>query len=317
MKTLTFSNNHEMPILGLGTWKSEAGKVYNAVKEALKIGYRHVDCAYIYGNEAEIGQALSEAFQEGILSREELWVTSKLWNNAHHTEDVEPAIKQTLSDLKLDYLDLYLIHWPVMFKKGVHMPQSGADFMSLEELPIIDTWRAMEELVDKGLAKHIGVSNFSKKKIENLLAEARIKPEANQVELHPYLQQKDLVAFCQQNGVHMTAYSPLGSPDRPDRLRTEDDPILLEDPTVQGIAQELGVSVAQVLLSWSIHRGVSVIPKSVTPSRIQQNFDAANLALTSEHLETIAALDRHRRYVAGAFWCPEGSPYTLANLWDE
>lgn len=317
MKTLKFNNGQEMPILGLGTWKSATGEVYTAIKEALAMGYRHIDCAHIYGNEDEIGQAFQDAFQEGVLKREELWVTSKLWNNAHAPADVRPALEHTLKNLKLDYLDLYLIHWPVAIKPGLGMPQNAQDFVSLENLPILDTWQAMENLVDSGLSKQIGVSNFSVKKLKDLLTQARIKPGVNQIELHPYLQQKDMLDFCNENGIYLTAYSPLGSPDRPDRLKSENDPILLKDPSILAIAEEHGVSTAQVLISWSIHRNVSVIPKSVNPTRLQQNLDAAKVNLSPENMETIAQLDRHRRYVSGSFWCPEGSPYTLENLWDE
>jgi alcohol dehydrogenase (NADP+) len=261
-----------MPMLGLGTWKSDPGDVYKAVKEAIRVGYRHIDCAFIYGNEAEIGQALSEAFAEGLVTREQLWVTSKLWNDCHAPADVQPALAQTLADLKLDYLDLYLIHWPVSIKKGEGFPLSAEKLISLEDLPILDTWQALETCVDQGLCRHIGVSNFSAAKLQALMTDARIKPEMNQVELHPYLQQPNLVTFCQSQNIHLTGYSPLGSPDRPAGLKAEDEPILLEDPAIVAIADRHGASPAQVLISWAIHRGTAVIPKSVTPARIAQNL---------------------------------------------
>ncbi len=316
MKTLQFSNGDPMPILGLGTWKSKPGEVYEAVKAAIRLGYRHIDCARIYGNEAEIGQALAECFQEGLVSRQDLWITSKLWNDSHAPEHVQPGLEETLADLHLDYLDLFLMHWPVALKKGASFPLSAEKMVSLDDIPLAATWGAMESLVDKGLCRHIGVSNFSLPKLKSLMEEAKLKPEMNQVELHPYLQQNDLLEFCRQNGVHMTAYSPLGSPDRPDSLKAEDEPVLMEDPTVAEIAHRHNISPAQVLIAWAIHRGTAVIPKSVNPKRIEQNLAAAEVSLPEQDLAEIAKLDRHRRYVDGTIWVVEGGPYSLENLWD-
>ena len=305
-----------MPMLGLGTWKSAPGEVYDAVKEALRIGYRHIDCAPIYGNEPEVGKALSDAFEAGVADREDVWVTSKLWNDAHKPADVQPALEKTLDDLQLETLDLFLIHWPVAQKNGVHMPASPDDFYSLEEVPLTETWAAMEDLVDAGLTRHIGVSNFSMAKLQTVMEKATITPEMNQVELHPYLQQPDLVAFAQENGVALTAYSPLGSSDRPEAMKADDEPVLMENPTIVEIAERHDASPAQVLIRWAIERGTVVIPKSVTPSHIADNLAAADLSLTDADLEAIAALDRGYRYVDGTLWTMDGSPYTLANLWD-
>lgn len=315
MQTLSFNSDDAMPILGLGTWKSAPGEVYDAVKVALEAGYRHIDCAPIYGNEPEVGRGLTESFEAGVASREDVWITSKLWNDAHAPEDVRPALRQTLSDLQIDTIDLFLIHWPVALKKGTQLPQSPSDFVSLDEVPITETWAAMEELVDDGLTRHIGVSNFNIPKLQTLLDAADHPPEMNQIELHPYLQQTDMVEFARENDVHLTAYSPLGSKDRPAGMKSDDEPILLDDPTIAEIADAHDATPAQVLIRWAIHRGTAVIPKSVDAGRIKENLAAADVHLTDADMEQIATLDRQRRYVDGEFWAMEGSPYTLEQIW--
>ncbi len=317
MKALKFPNGDEMPIVGLGTWKSAPGDVYAAVREAIRIGYRHIDCAMLYGNEVEIGNALRDAIAEGHVQRAELWITSKVWGNAHSRDGVHGALRKSLQDLGLDYLDLYLIHWPIPLKPTAIFPTSGADFLTLAEAPIEATWAGMEDGVSAGLTRHIGLSNFSVKKLRGLMARCTIKPEVDQVEMHPFLQQPELVAFCAANGVHLTAWAPLGSSDRPDAFKAADAPVLLDNPVIKSIADAHGSTAAQILIAWHVNRGISTIPKSVTPSRLRENFNAAEIVLSQTEMTRIASLDRHYRLLDGAFWAMEGSPWTLQTIWDE
>jgi alcohol dehydrogenase (NADP+) len=317
MKYLTFNNNDKMPALGLGTWKSAKGEVYEVVRKAIEIGYRHFDCAFFYGNEAEIGQAISDAIKNGEVKREELWITSKLWNNRHRKEHIKGAFEITLRDLGLDYLDLYLIHWPVALQYDINYAQKGSDLISLSEIPLSETWQELISLKEKGLTKHIGVSNFSIKKINQITDETGVMPEVLQVELHPFLQQQKLLNFANEKGIFLTGYCPLGSADRPAVRILEDEPKLFQNPVIQAIANEKGYSVAQIILAWAVNRGTSVIPKSVNPVRLKENLEAADIELSMDEMQKMNSLDLHYRYIKGDFWCLEGSDYTLENLWDE
>ncbi len=317
MKTLTLHDGGKLPAFGLGTWKSKPGEVGTAVTEAIRLGYRHIDCAAIYGNEAEVGEALAKCFADGLVTRDDLWITSKLWNSFHAPDDVLPALRKTLSELRLEQLDLYLMHWPVALPNDVVVPENGRQMIDLGDLPVTTTWQAMEAGVDQGLTRYLGVSNFSLKKTRGLCAEARIQPAINQVEMHPYLRQQELVDGCRELGVAITAYSPLGSPDRPDGMRLADEPVLLEDPTLATVAARVGATKGQVLIAWALQRGTSVIPKSVNPKRLAENLAACDVRLDAVAMQELDGLDRHRRYVDGEFWVFEDGPYTLANLWDE
>lgn len=314
MQTFSFNNGDQMPMLGLGTWKTDNQAIQPVIKQALSTGYRHIDCAAVYVNEAGIGEALSEAFTAKETTREALWMTSKLWNNAHKADDVLPALKKTLRNLQLNYLDLYLIHWPVAVKPGVGFPQSDDDYLSLEQLPIIETWEAMEACVDAGLIKHIGVANFSVTKLENLVEKSRIKPEVNQVELHPLLQQPDMKKYCDSVNINLTAYAPLGSGDRPVFFQEEGSPTPLEQPLIHDIAAAHNATAAQVLLAWGIQRGTTVIPKTVKAQRMKENLAAADLKLNDEDMQQIQALDQHCRLLNGKLW---GGTYNYEYLWDE
>lgn len=316
MKNLIFKNGDKMPTLGLGTWKSKPNEVYEAVLHAIEVGYRHIDCAYVYKNENEIGQAISDAIAKGMVKREDLWITSKLWNDAHLPQDVLPAIKNSLKDLQLDYLDLYLVHWPVALKKGVGLPADPSDFLTKEQAPLANTWAEMEQLHQKGLARQIGVSNFNSAKIEALKENASIMPTVNQIEFHPYLTQEKLKEYCDQNGIHITGYGPLGAAYRVADNEV-DHPILLENKTLHEIAEKHSATVAQVVLAWAIGKGVSVVPKSVNFKRIEENFAAGNLSLDEEDMEIISNLGGPYRYTHGSAWVGEISPYDFSDIWEE
>ena len=317
MKYLTFKNNDKMPALGLGTWKSAKGEVYEVVRKAIEIGYRHFDCASFYGNESEIGMAISDAIKNGDVTREELWITSKLWNNRHKKDDIQAACEITLKDLTLDYLDLYLIHWPVVLQKQASYAQQSSDLISLSEIPLTQTWQGLIDLKEKGLTKHIGVSNFSIKKINQIIEESGVIPEVLQIELHPFLQQQKILNFTQEKGIFLTGYCPLGSADRPAVRILADEPKLFQQQIILDIAKDKDISPAQVILAWAVNRGTSVIPKSVNPERLKQNLEAADIELSTQEMTKMNGLDLHYRYIKGDFWCLEGSDYTLENLWDE
>lgn len=316
MTGLRLANGDQLPSLGLGTWKAEPGVVGQAVQTAIRLGYRHIDCAKIYGNEAEIGAALATMFANGEIRREELWITSKLWNDAHQRENVLPTLQKTLADLQLDYLDLYLMHWPVAFRHGVLYPEQTSDTVPLSVLPLVDTWQAIQQVQQRGLTRHIGVANFTRRKLRMLIEHGGQAPEVNQLELHPYLQQWPMLEFCQQNHIVLTGYAPLGSAGRPEHLKPADEPVLLQDPAIISIAARHRVTPAQVLIQWGISRGVSVIPKSVRPERLAENFAAAHVQLTDDDLRQIKSLERHRRYFTGKFWTFPEHDYTPETLWD-
>ena len=317
MKYLPVDATNTIPVLGLGTWKSSPGEVAKAVSAAITMGYRHIDCASIYQNQKEIGTALAGALKAQQVNRDELWITSKLWNNAHAKKHVQPALERTLTDLQLDYLDLFLIHWPINFQANIVFPKKPEEFLSPEAIPIIETWQAMEKMVQKGLCRCIGVCNFNLSRLIALKAQASIQPVMNQIELHPLLQQQKMLEYCRQNGVLLTAYSPLGSGDRPAALKKDTEPSLLTQPIIVDIAQRREMSPAQVLLVWGLSRGTVVIPKSTNAARLQENFLAADRSLEATDLLAIDGLDQGYRFVDGSFFASPGSPYTVAGLWDE
>lgn len=265
------------------------------MKDAIDIGYRHIDCAYIYGNEKEVGEAISAKIKEGIVTRQELFVTSKLWNTFHRPDLVEGILKKTLENLQIQYLDLYLIHWPLAYKEESDLfPKDENEKIIFSNVDYVDTYKAMEPLVQKGLVKSIGLSNFNKKQIERVLAACNIAPVNNQVECHPYLNQSKLISFCKEKNIAVTAYSPLGSPDRP--WAKPDEPQLMEDPQLKKLAEKYKKSVAQVLLRYQIQRGVVTIPKSVTKSRIAENINIFDFELSPEDVTYIDTFNRNGRF---------------------
>ncbi len=316
MKYYSFQNKYKVPAIGLGTWKSEKDKTYQAIREAINIGYRHFDCAFIYENEIEIGRAIQDAITAGEVKREELWITSKLWNTHHRGEDVFIALKHTLQDFGLKYLDLYLMHWPVAQKKEVIIPTKAADMIDLQQIPLQETWQGMEECVMSGMVRNIGVSNFSIKNLKKIQKSANIRISMNQVELHPLLQQNDLLEYCQQQDILVTAYSPLGSRDRHPSMKAKDEADLFTLPEVTSLAEKYHISPAQLLIAWAINRGTLVVPKSTNPQRMKENLEASEIILSQDDLKLMEKLDRNFRYVKGDFFCFKGSSYTEKGLWE-
>lgn len=298
METITLNTGASMPLVGLGTWKSDTGEVGRAVEFALEAGYRHIDCAAAYLNESEVGESLSNVFKQGQLKREDVFVTSKLWNMAHKAEDVRPRCEATLRDLKLDYLDLYLMHWGTATSESQReVDENGV--LRLQNIPVRETWEAMQELVQAGLVKSIGVANFTVAMLIDLLTYAKLKPAMNQVELHPYLQQRRLVEFCQYRNIAVTAYSPLGSPGN---FALSGAPLLREDLVIKNIGEAHGKTPAQVLIRWAIERNTVAIPKSVHKERIEENINVFDFKLSPEDMKAIEGLERNLRFVDPYQW---------------
>lgn len=289
------SDGKEVPIIGLGTWKSKPGQVRDAVKVAIDASYRHIDCALAYQNETEVGEAIAEKIADKTIKRENIFVTSKLWNTYHRKEKVIECCKRSLKDLNLEYLDLYLIHWPIAYKEGSELfPKNDKGEMLTENIDFTETWKGMEECQEKGLVKSIGLSNFNSEQIKKVLNICKIKPVMLQVECHPYLNQNKLIEFCKSHDIAFTAYSPLGSPDRP--WVKPDEPSLMEDPRIKKLCEKYNKSPAQILLRFNVQRGIIVIPKSVTEERIRNNFEIFDFELTTEEISEISAFKETCRF---------------------
>ncbi len=310
----------KIPAVGLGTFGSDrfSGEtIAEAVKDAIAVGYRHIDCAAVYGNEHLIGQALRQVFDSG-LKREDLWITSKLWNDKHDEADVIPACRQSLKNLQMDYLDLYLIHWPF---PNYHAPGVDVSSRDPHAQPYIHenymkTWRQLEKLVEMGLARHIGTSNVTIPKLRRLLDDARIKPACSEMELHPHFQQPELFQYVIDNGIVPIGYSPIGSPNRPERDRTDADTSPTEDPVIVEIARRHNVHPAVVCIKWAVQRGQVPIPFSTRRRNYLSNLQAAVTdPLTDDEMAAIARIDRNCRLIKGqVFLWKDGQ--TWEELWD-
>jgi len=317
----TFASGAKIPAIGLGTFGSDKygpAEVAEAVIGAAEVGYRHFDCASIYGNEAEIGGSLQVLAERG-LPREELWITSKVWNDAHGDGQVIASCKKTLEDLGLDYLDLYLVHWPFpnSHAKGVDVSSRDEHAVPYIHERYMKTWAQMEQLHREGLVRHIGTSNMTIPKLELVLRDAAIKPMANELELHPHLQQPELFDYVVKHGLVPIGYSPIGSPSRPERDRTPDDTVDIDDPVIVAIAERLGVHPAVVCVKWAVQHGHIPIPFSVKRTQYLTTLQAVvSEPLTDEEMTAIAGIDKHNRLIKGhVFLWREG--LTWEALWDE
>lgn len=313
MTTIPVASGSSIPAVGLGLWKVDRPAASDLVQTALKLGYRHLDAACDYGNESEVGDGIRAALAAKTCRREELWVTSKLWNTYHARKHVRLACERSLRDLKCDYLDLYLIHFPIpqrfvpfeeRYPPGWFTdPNAKPPRMEMAAVSVAETWGAMEELVAAGLVRHIGVSNFGTSLIRDLLTYASIKPAALQVELHPYLTQEKLLRFCKENGIAVTGFSPLGAPSYVPLGMAKAEDSVLDQPVVKAAAKRLGKTPGQVVLRWGVQRGTSIVPKTNRPERLKENLAIFNFELSAEEMAAISALNQNRRFNDPGVFC--------------
>lgn len=313
MTHLTLNSGDSMPSIGLGCWKIPRQDTCNLVYNAIKIGYRCIDEACDYGNELECGLGIQKALEEGLVKREELWVTSKLWNTYHRKEHVRAACLRSLKDLGLEYLDLYLIHFPIAQKfvpfetryppEWFFDPEAHDKRMEEDQVSIRETWEAMEELVKEGLVRNIGVSNFNVQLLRELLSYSTIKPSVLQVELHPYNTQEKLIRFCRKKGIVVTGYSPLGSGSYVELGGAKEQDSVLSNEKIKGIAEKYKKSSAQVVLRWGVQRGVSLVVKSNKQERLKENLEVFDFYLTGEEMEIIGMNNQNRRFNDPGVFC--------------
>ncbi|MFS0731422.1 aldo/keto reductase [Curtobacterium sp. 1P10AnD] len=314
----TLRTGAQIPPIGLGTFGSDRygpDEVAAAVRGGLEAGYRLVDCASVYGNEAEVGAAIAAS---GV-PRADLFVMSKVWNDAHDPDDAVASVRRSLHDLRLDHLDAVFVHWPF---PNHHAPHASVEDRDSTARPYdhgayLALWRALEGLVDEGVVRHLGTSNTTVPKLRLLLRDARVLPSLNEMELHPTFQQPELFDMCVANGIQPVGYSPLGSPSRPERDRADDDPVDVEHPTVRRIAEAHGVHPAVVCLKWAVARGQVPIPFAVKPEQYRANLEGATSdPLTADELAAMADVDRGARLIKGQVFLWEGAS-SWHDLWDE
>jgi D-xylose reductase len=312
--SLELTSGDRLPVIGLGTWKIGKDRAAQVVIEAAGLGYRHFDCACDYGNEREVGAGLRTAMQQG-LRRDELWITSKLWNTYHAAEHVRPACERSLRDLGLDYLDLYLIHFPIAQRfvpfatryppEWVFDPAAAHPRIEPAAVPISETWRAMEALVQAGLVRNIGVCNFGVSLLRDLLSYSQIRPAVLQVELHPYLTQEKLLRFCREHRIAVTGFSPLGAESyHAIGMAQPGESVLKEEPVIEA-AEQHGKSRAQVVLRWAVQRGTAVVPKAARPDHLAENLALFDFALTTEEMQAIGRLNSNRRFNDPGEFCEQ------------
>jgi D-xylose reductase len=309
----------------LGLWKVPRSAAAGLARQAIRAGYRHLDCACDYGNEAEVGEGIRAALGAGECRREELWVTSKLWNTYHAREHVRPAVERTLRDLKFDYLDLYLIHFPIAqafvpFEtryppEWFFDPSDAKPRMTFARVPLAETWSAMEDLVTAGLVRHVGVCNYGTALLRDLLNSARVRPAVLQVELHPYLTQEKLVRFAQEEGIAVTAFSPLAAQSYHSLGMAAAGESVLTEPVVRAAAERCNRTPAQVVLRWGVQRGTAVVPKTTRPERLAENLALFDFALTPDEMKAISALNRDRRFNDPGAFC-EAAFNTFCPIYD-
>jgi D-xylose reductase len=308
-------NQQQMPAVGFGLWKIAKNDTADRVFKAIKVGYRHLDSAADYGNETQAGEGIKRALADGVCTRDELWITSKLWNTFHRPEHVREACEKTLSDLGVDYLDLYLVHFPIALKyvpiskryppEWVFDPACEQPTMEIDPVPLSDTWRAMEALVHAGLVRNIGVCNYNSALLHDLMAYATLKPAMLQIESHPYLTQQRLIQLAQDYGIAVTAFSPLGAGSYVELSMASDQDSVLSQPIVQEIAGRVQRTPAQVVLRWGVQRGTSVIPKTSRVERLAENLAVFDFTLSSDDMAAISALNQNRRFNDPGAFCEQ------------
>jgi len=291
---IRMNSGHKIPQLGFGTWLAGKDEIGRAVLDAIDVGYRHIDCAQIYQNEKEIGVALEKAMNSGKVNRQDLFITTKLWNTCHSYEKASKAIDERITDLRVGYLDLCLIHWPMGYYEGDGYIPMGKDGKILfSSTDFMDTWHAMEDAVYAGKIRSIGLSNFNTVQVERVIAEGRIKPAVLQVEAHPYFPQLKLLNWCLERGIVFTGYSTLANNQH--EFRVEGQPNLLHEPILAEIGENHGKTPAQIALRWALQKGMSILPKSVRRSRIEENFDILDFQLSNFEMARVDNLDKNWR----------------------